>query len=108
MATTTAHLERIYQQAFQRYQQLYDKGRLKGEHFDIIRGQTNIEEVLDIVRGAETKSRSERNAVQRVLGVISEALVQKLSRFVSVVDTAVQSSTALFTTTDRSQRVDIG
>ena len=95
MATTNVHIERIYQQALQKYQQLYDKKKLRQEHFDIIRGHTTIEEILGIVRDAEMKDENERNAVQRVLGGISEALVQKLSRFVGVVDTAVQSSAFL-------------
>ena len=96
MATTNAHLERVYQQALQRYQWLYDKKGLKREHFDIIRGHTSIEEVLSVVRHAEIKGEIERSAVQRVLGEMTETLVKKLSRFVGVVDTAIQSSVFLF------------
>ena len=95
MATTNAILERIYHQVLEKYQRLYDKKKLKREHFDIIRGHTSIEELLDIVRDAEVKSENERGAVQRVLGVMTEAMVRKLSRFVGVVDTAIQSSVSL-------------
>jgi hypothetical protein len=93
MATSdTDPLATVYSQAFQRYQQLHDDGKLKKKHFAVIKGQNTIEEVLNAVRNAKTKNESERNAVQRVLRRASESLVGKLCRFEGVVSTAIQAS----------------
>ncbi|KAF8538761.1 hypothetical protein BDD12DRAFT_805864 [Trichophaea hybrida] len=94
MATTsdTDPLSTVYRQAFQCYQKLYDDGKLKEKQFALIKGQNTIEEVLNTVRNAETKNKSERNAVQRVLRRTSESLVGKLCRFEGVVSTAIQAN----------------
>jgi hypothetical protein len=86
---------KVYHQAFQRYQEFYDDGKLKDEHFDLIKGHNTIEEVLDAIRNAKTRNESERNAVLRVIRRTSENSVGKLSRLDGVGSTAVEASKIL-------------
>lgn len=101
--SNTDPLARVYREAFQRYKNLHFDGKLRDEHFELIKGQNTIEEVLYAVGKAKAQNKSERKAVHRVLRKTSKNLVGKLSRFESVVTTAIQSSMSLSRSDDCAQ-----